>query len=95
MLTLLTGYPTAFTCLLIAIQLLGLVSACVVRRTEGSRHQVTCQCVFLGSMIGVGTLTLTTVALGPGRWLAPGATLAVMAVVSLLDFGRRAVISSS
>ena len=95
MLTLFTAHPVAFTCVLVAIQIAGLLSACVVRRSEGSRYQVTSQCVFLGAMLGVGILTIATVTLGPGRWVAPGATLSAMAIVAMVDFGRRTAVSSS
>jgi uncharacterized membrane protein len=95
MLPLFTSHPVAFTCVLAVIQAAGLLSACVVRRSEGSRYQVTFQCVFLGAMLGVGILTVATMTLGPGRWLAPGATLSAMAVVAMVDFGRRTAVSSS
>lgn len=95
MLPLFNEHPAAFTCVLVIIQIAGLMSACAVRRSEESRYRVTYECVFVGAMIVVGILTILTVTLGPGRWLAPGATLSIMAVVALLDFGRRTAVSAT
>lgn len=74
--------------LLGAVLLSGLTTAWVTRLSEGSCRQTSCQRLFLGSLAVVGLTTIVSVGLGPGCWLASGATLTLMVLTVTCDFSR-------
>ena len=56
---------------LVAVQIVGLLSAWAVRRSEGSRHQSTCYGVFYFCLVLVALTAMVSFSVGPGeRWLA-------------------------
>src|SRR5690606_16808426 len=71
--------------LLATIQLLGLISAWMVRLSEGSRRQVACQWVFVGTLALAGAVAMVSVALEPGYWLASGTSLSIMVLAATCD----------
>lgn len=75
--------------LIIMVQVLGLLAACLARRSEGSPHQTVCQYLFLGLLLLVGAVAVGSAAfLGPGWWLSSGTTLSVMTLGATAEFGR-------
>jgi hypothetical protein len=72
--------------LLVAVQFLGILSACAARLSEGSRRQALVHCLFLGILALVGAATVTAFAVGPGCWLACSTTLAIMILTVTCDF---------
>jgi len=72
--------------LLVAIQVLGVLSACATRLSEGSRRQAISQGMFLGLLLLIGCATPVAMAMGPGCWLASSTTLAVMVLTVTCDF---------
>ena len=74
--------------LLVAIQLLGLSIAWLVRLGEGSPHQSSLQLLFFAFLTLVGGATIATLGLGPGRWLACGVTLTLMVLTVTWDSRR-------
>lgn len=71
---------------LTAVQVLGLASAAVARLSEGSRCQAPGQCVFLVFLALIGGITVGTLLLGSGFWLASGGTLSLMVLGAVCDF---------
>ena len=71
---------------LVAVQFLGVLSACAARLSEGSRRQAISQGMFLSFLPLVGAATLVAFAMGPGCWLACSATLAIMVLTVTCDF---------
>ena len=74
-----------FSCLLAALQAVGLLSTWLARRSVGSSREMASQWLFLLAMFGVGLATLYSLLIG-GAWLAPGTTLSLMAVVGTCEF---------
>jgi hypothetical protein len=72
--------------LLIATQLLGVLSACLARLSEGSCCQTVGQCMFVGVLTLMGAATMVALAIGPGCWVACSATLSVMILTVTCDF---------
>ena len=72
--------------LLIAVQLLGVLSACVARLSEGSSRQAISQGAFFGTLSLMGPATMVALAVGPGCWLACSTSLAVMVLMVTCDF---------
>lgn len=72
--------------LLVALQFVGVLSACAARISEGSRRQAILQIAFLAMLPLVGAATLLAFAIGPGCWMACSATLAVMVLTVTCDF---------
>jgi hypothetical protein len=70
---------------LVAIQVLGLLSAWVARLTEGSRRQIWFQRLFFVCLLLVGLAAAGTSGVGPGCWLFSNATLAVMVLTATFD----------
>lgn len=81
--------PIAVVWVLATVQLLGLSSAWLARIAQGSRGQTACQCVFLGCLGLVGLSTAAAVTIDSMLWLVCGATLALMVLAAVADFGRR------
>lgn len=81
------GFDTpAALWLLVATQILGAISACAARVSEGTPHQAFSHGMFLGALPLVGIATLVAFAIGPGCWLACSATLAFMILTVTCDF---------
>ena len=72
--------------LLLTAQLLGVLSACVARLSEGSPCQSISQRMFLAALPLVGAATILALAVGPGCWLACSASLAAMVLTVTCDF---------
>ena len=77
-----------FVWALVAIQILGMISAGVARLSEGSRSQASCQGFFFALLFLVGIATVVAVTLGPGCWLISSSTLSLMVLTVTCDFGR-------
>jgi hypothetical protein len=78
-------------CCLGTIQLLGLISAAVVRLSEGSPQQTAWHRAFLAclGLVGVSTI-LSSMGAAAGYWISSGTTLSVMVIAATCDFGRSA-----
>jgi len=74
--------------LLVAAQILGVLSAFAARFSEGSPRQAISQAMFLGALPLMGAATLLALAVGPGCWLGCAATLAIMVLTVTCDFRR-------
>jgi hypothetical protein len=72
--------------LLIAAQLLGVISACIARLSEGSPRQALSQGTFFGALSLMGAATIVALAVGPGCWVACSASLALMVLTVTCDF---------
>jgi hypothetical protein len=72
----------------LAVEVLGLASACGVRLSAGSRRQGSCQCLFLGCLALMGGAALVSPAFGPRCWLISSVTLALMILTVTCDFSR-------
>lgn len=72
--------------LLMALQFLGIMSACAARFSEGTPRQRLIQGMFLGVLPLMGCSTMVAFAIGPGCWLACATTLAVMVLTVTCDF---------
>ena len=68
----------------------GLVSTWLARLNEGSSWQGPYYGFFLLCLVVVAGLTVAALSMGPGHWIASGATLSVMAVAATCDFGTPA-----
>jgi hypothetical protein len=75
--------------LLIAAQVFGVLSAGVVRLSEGSHCQAISQGVFLVALPLVGAATIVALMVGPGIWVACAASLAVMVLTATFDLNVR------
>jgi hypothetical protein len=71
--------------LLAAVQLLGAVSACATRLSEGSSRQAVSQVMFLAMLPLMGAATVMAFAIGLGWWLISSATLAGMILTATCD----------
>jgi hypothetical protein len=78
--------------ILVAAQIVGIVTACAARLSQGASQQALVQSLFLGVLAVMGAATIAAFAVGPGCWLACSATLAVMILTVTCDFrnGRKA-----
>jgi len=76
------------------MQLVGLISGLAARLSAGGRFQAPCQWLFIVCLILVGGSTVFSLGIAPGWWLGSGATLAVMVLIAVCDFGpsRRALV---
>lgn len=77
-----------FVWALVAIQILGIISAGVARLSEGSRRQTCCQRFFFALLLLVGLATVVAVTLGPACWLISSSTLSLMVLTVTCDFRR-------
>ena len=74
--------------LLVAAQILGVLTAFAARFSEGSPRQAISQGVFLAVLLLMGVATLVALAVGPGCWLGCATTLAVMILTVTCDLRR-------
>ena len=70
-----------FPWILTVLQILGLLSAWLVRCSEGSRHETRAQWFFFACMGAVGIATLVAFGAAHGAWCFSGATLGGMVVM--------------
>lgn len=78
-------YLTLIGLVLTALQAVGLTSAWIARKTEGSACERLSQRVFYGCLAAVGMATIVAVGLGPCYWLASGGTLSAMVLTVTYD----------
>lgn len=76
--------------LLAALHVIGLLSAWMVRVSEGSSRQIPCQCLFLAWLCLAGTVAMVCAGLGPGYWLASGTSVSLMVVCATCEFRKPA-----
>jgi len=74
--------------LLLAVELLGLISAAAARFSEGTRGEAWSQRIFLAMMGVVGVATIFSLGVGPTCWPTAGATFSLMLLIATSDFGR-------
>ncbi len=77
----------------VLIQVLGVVSACLARFSEGCACQKLYQGLFFVCLALVATSAVVSFGFDPGCWLTSGGILAVMVVAATFQLGktRRAV----
>ena len=80
--------------LLAGIQSLGVASAFMVRLGKGSRGESSFHGLFFACLGLVGLATMLSLAAEANSWLPCSATLALMILVAVWDFGPTAVDSS-
>jgi len=76
-------------CTLGALQVLAVIAAGLSRLTEGTRHERWGQALCLGALAVVGVLCGVAIQYGPDAAAACAATLAIMTLVAVADFGPR------
>lgn len=79
------GPSTASWCLA-GVQVMGLASAWLTRRTHGSVWAASYQRIFYVFMGLVGAATAAALLLGPGMCIGCGTTLSVMVLAATWDF---------
>lgn len=82
------AHACAIRCLVLAAQALGLGSAWLARRSEGSAWQSRFQQLFVVSLFLMGAATILAMGLGPCGWLASGTTFSLMVLGATCDFHR-------
>jgi hypothetical protein len=70
----------------VAVQFVGIASACVARCCVGTRQETLGQRLFLLAMLLIGVATMVALAVWPGCWLACSATLAFMLLMVVYNF---------
>ena len=80
----------AVLCLLGVIQVLGLISAFATRISRRSSRRNASQWVFVGCLALVAAAALLTVGKPTGCWLTSGATISLMVVTAVGEFGSPA-----
>jgi hypothetical protein len=78
----------ALTWSVVTVQMVGLLSAWAVRRSEGSRHQSTCNVFFCFCLVLVALTAMVSFSVGPGGTLTCGTTLSIMVVAVIGEFDR-------
>jgi len=73
-------------CLILVAQALGLGSAWLARRSEGSPWQSRFQRLFVFSLFFMGVVTILAMGLGPCGWLTSGTTFSLMVLAATCDF---------
>ena len=74
---------------LFAAPCFGILSAAAARLSEGSICQALSQWVFLVALALAGMSTAVALVVGPGIWIACAASLAIMVLTAICDFGTR------
>lgn len=77
---------STFVWTLALVQIAGLVSAPLVRLSEGSRGQVACHLLFLGCLGLIGLATMLAAHLGPRYLLISCLSMSIMVLVAVWDF---------
>lgn len=75
------------------LQVVGLWSTWLARRSIGSQHQTASQVMFVAALAAVGLTTIYSLLVG-GGWLFSGTTLSLMVVAGTCEF-RSAQVPSS
>ena len=83
------AHISMFNWVVLGVQVLGLGSAWLTRRSEGSPLQSTIQAFFFVALVLVGIATIVAIGLGPACWLASGTTLSLMVVGVVWECDRR------
>lgn len=78
---------------ILSVQVLGILSACLARFSEGCACQRFCQGLFFLFLALVGGSAVVSLRFGPGCWFTSGAILAVMVLAATFPLcrSRRAV----
>ncbi len=79
---------TLIMCILLGIQLTGIVGAVMTRFSAGSRRELTCQRLFWGCLCLVGMTTMVAAELWPECWPTLATTFSVMVLIVTVDFRR-------
>lgn len=79
-------YVTTLQCGWVAIHLIGITAACLVRVYAGTVAETPLQCLFLLGLAGVAVATLAGEQFSWSPWTFSAATLSVMIVVVIADF---------
>ena len=79
-------YVSSLQCGWVAIHLLGITAACLVRIYAGTAAEAGLQCLFLCGLAGVAVATLAGEQFSWPLWTLSAATLSVMIVVAIADF---------
>jgi hypothetical protein len=74
--------------LLVAVQILGVLTGFAARFSEGSPRQAIIHGLFFAVLLLMGVATLVALAVGPGCWLGCATTLAVMILTVTCDLRR-------
>jgi hypothetical protein len=77
--------PRVVFWILLAIELIGLTSASLVRLSAGRRSHQSCQWLFLACLALVGCGSAVAMMISPICWLLSAATLAMMIVGAVWD----------
>ena len=75
-------------CVILSVQVCGLLSAALARINEGRRWQAVFQRVFMALLVIVAFTTVLNVWNAPQQWMMSATTLAVMVVTATCDFSR-------
>ncbi|MDZ7616484.1 MAG: hypothetical protein U1E05_05725 [Patescibacteria group bacterium] len=67
---------------------LGLLSAWFARIGDGSPQQTASRILFFGFLVAVAAVTIVSVGVGPGYWLASAMTFAAMVLVATAETRR-------
>ena len=78
--------PIVVLGLFVAMQIVGIASACAARLFEGTPREILGQRFFLLAMLLMGMATLASLSFGSGCWLACSATLAFMVLTVVYNF---------
>jgi Flp pilus assembly protein TadB len=79
----------------VSIQFAGLFSAWLARQTVGGRAERPCQRLFLACLALVGVTSVVAMGISAASWLFSAATLALMVIAAVWDFGRQAETESA
>ena len=85
----LTFHEPILFCLLIALQVAGVLSLIVARVCEKAESATWYQGLFIGCLLAVGIATALTIRLENACWISCAATLGVMSVGANIDTGSR------
>jgi hypothetical protein len=81
-------YVISLQCGWIAIHLVGLAVACLVRIYAGTAAESPLQCLFLCGLAGVAVATLAGEQFSWHLWTLSATTLSLMIVVAIADFSN-------
>ena len=75
--------------IVVAVQVAGLLSAWLARKSVGGRRQRPCQWLFLSCLTLVGMTSVVSMGISPTSWLFSAGTLALMVLGAVWDFGAQ------